>query len=129
MRNALPHPEKYANNPENFPQGKEWCSYRIELKNMQIRKHYQMKVFNQQSNNTGLEPRTSYYNNQTINKGRYRSISNKISLVFKLSQLMKLAPNQRDRYNDNIFDVKVTELWLKLSYVDIEHLKSVFAKQ
>lgn len=96
---------------------------------MQIRKHYQMKVFNQQSNNTGLEPRTSYYNNQTINKGRYRSISNKISLVFKLSQLMKLAPNQRDRYNDNIFDVKVTELWLKLSYVDIEHLKSVFAKQ
>jgi|JI7StandDraft_1071085.scaffolds.fasta_scaffold223088_1 hypothetical protein len=32
---------------------------------------------------------------------------------------MKLASNQRDRYNDNIFDLKVSHIGLKLCYTDI----------
>jgi hypothetical protein len=32
---------------------------------------------------------------------------------------MKLAHNQRDRYNDNIFDLKVTHIGVKLCYKDI----------
>ncbi len=40
---------------------------------------------------------------------------------------MKLAPNQRDRYNDNIFDLKVSHIGVKLCYIDIQQLKSVFS--
>lgn len=40
---------------------------------------------------------------------------------------MKLAHNQRDRYNDNIFDLKVTHIGVKLCYKDIQQLKCVFS--
>ena len=40
---------------------------------------------------------------------------------------MKLASNKIDRYNDNIFDLKINSLSIKLSYLDIDQLKSVFS--
>lgn len=60
-------------------------------------------------------------------RGRYRLIGSKISIIFKISQLMKLASNKIDRYNDNIFDLKINSLSIKLSYLDIDQLKSVFS--
>lgn len=87
---------------------------------MSIRKHYKTKQT--------ADIKSSNYN-VGIQKSRYRSISNKISIIFKISQIMKLANNQRDRYNDNIFDLKVFSIGMKLSYVDIDHLKKVFVKE
>ncbi len=86
---------------------------------MNIRKHYKAKQ--------GGDIKSSSYN-IGIQRSRYRSISNKISILFKISQLMKLANNQRDRYNDNIFELKVFSIGMKLCYVDIDHLKKVFVK-
>lgn len=44
---------------------------------------------------------------QMLSKDRYRLISNKISLVLKISQIMKIAPN-RDRYNDSVYDLEIS---------------------
>lgn len=98
---------------------------------MSIRKHYKSKTQISNSNNNISsninEPKTSGFQ-LSSQKSRYRSISTNISIVFKISQLMKLANNQRDRYNDNIFELKVNSLGMKLCYIDVEHLKSVFVK-
>lgn len=72
--------------------------------------------------------RISTYNAPT-HRGRYRSLSNKISLIVKISQLMKLATNKKDRYNDSTYEVKIGQLSLKLCYGDMEQLRKVFASK
>lgn len=56
-------------------------------------------------------------------------VGNDISIGLKISQLMKLAINGRDRYNDNVLEVKIFKLNLKLSYLDIEQFKGAFASK
>lgn len=59
---------------------------------MNIRKHYKY--------NRGSVEQSGFKGSQ---KSRFRSLSNKISIVLKISQIMKLASNKIDRYNDMIF--------------------------
>lgn len=78
-------------------------------------------------NNGNQEIKSSTYN--ASQRGKYRSLSNKINLQIKISQLMKLASNKVDRYNDSFYEIKIGQFSLKLCYGDIDQLKNFFIRK
>jgi hypothetical protein len=58
----------------------------------------------------------------------YRVLSHPINIDMKWANLMKLASNGVS-YNDFIVEYDISDLFLKLSYLDIEDLKSIFVKK
>ena len=58
----------------------------------------------------------------------YRVLSHPINIDMKWANLMKLSQSGV-QYNDFMVEYDVYNLFLKLSYLDIEDLKSAFVKK
>jgi hypothetical protein len=59
-------------------------------------------------------------------KEKYRAISHKICVGVKITALMKLDSNKKDKYFDYLYELRVDSLGIKLCYLDIEQLKAIF---